>query len=141
MAVAMSYNFDVIRGWPNDAALESTLAIASGQTLSNGDVVKMSATGLTKAGAAEAGLVGFVIRGNGDSVSANAASKAIVLWSNLIAKANVVKFSGASLAGIAVGDGLKTAAGGLLAKGAIGTDPIVAYVIAVGATDVTIVVK
>lgn len=136
-------NVEILRGWPGDGALDQAMPIAASTTLSNGDVVVTSSDGIsvTKVpvgGGTGNGAVGLVVRGNGDtslnvgsSVNSN---KAVVLWSNYVARikqAYVYKGSA-----VAIGDPL-TAGGtnglGIFRVGTPGTDPIIGYVIGITA--------
>ena len=89
----MEYTAQVLRGWPNDGALErveviksTTLLSNGGSGLKNGDVVVKQSDGtVDKVGTTSVGNVGLVIRGDADSSSVAAAGgRAVVLWSNYI---------------------------------------------------------
>lgn len=96
---AMEYPAEFLRGWPVDGGLELSYPIASGQTLSAGDLVKpVVASGVvyvTKVVDADellatAAGAGIVVRGNGDDKSAAASNKAIVLWGHYIVRTQKV---------------------------------------------------
>lgn len=77
---------EVIRGWPNDGAVERSELIKAGASLQNGDWVVKQTDGTVDKIGTTAGLAGLVIVGNTDSASASNANKAVILWSNFIAK-------------------------------------------------------
>lgn len=100
----LEYTAQVLRGWPNDGALDrletikSTVAISGGGAgLKNGDVViKQSDGTIDKVSTASTGMAGLVIRGDADSSSVGASgNKAVVLWSNYIVQ--VSNYNTASL--------------------------------------------
>lgn len=127
----MERNAEVIRGWPYDGSLDMSEPIASGVTLVNGDWVTKDASGnLVKTGASGNALAGLVIEGNGDASSAKNANRAVVLWSNFIAK--VANYG----AGTFTPGTMVTAKNGVLVPGTAGTDPANGYVLEVvaGAT-------
>lgn len=67
----MEYTAEILRGWPADGARERVEIVSQGATLVNGDVVSLQADGtVNKVGATKSKRVGLVIRGNGDSGSA-----------------------------------------------------------------------
>lgn len=124
MSVKMDYPFMVMRGWPQDGALDSNEIVSSGSTVAAGDVVELQADGTVDAvGAASANTinVGFVVRGNGDSDSVAAAGdKAVIVWSGFMARTQKCDTTGLS-----VGDPVQ-AANGILE--AVTTGAAVAYV-------------
>lgn len=124
MSIKMDYTFMVLRGWPQDGALDYNEDITSGSTLNAGDVVELQADGTVDAcGAVSATRtnVGWVVRGNGDSTSVAAAgNKAVVLWNNFIARTTKV-----DVTGLQPGDPLEAADGILQA---VTTGAVVAYV-------------
>jgi hypothetical protein len=82
----MDYTADFLRGWPNEGALESSgYPIATGQSLEAGDLVVLTAGGLTKV-VGETNAAGIVVRGNVDDKSVGASGRAIVLWSGYIVR-------------------------------------------------------
>lgn len=97
----MEYTAEVLRGWPNEGALERVETVKSGSTLVNGDVVEMQADGtVDKVSGTENFAVGLVIRGNGDSQSVVAAgNKALVLWSSYVVRVKAAQVTGAVVAG------------------------------------------
>ena len=67
----MEYTAEILRGWPADGARERVEIVSQGATLVNGDVVCMQADGtVNKVGSTKTKRCGLVIRGNGDSASA-----------------------------------------------------------------------
>lgn len=120
----MSYNAEVVRGWPYDGALDRAETIKTGVTLSNGDwVVKQSDNTVDLASATKTAAAGLVIRGNGDSGSGAYTNKATVLWSNFVVKVKNYT-AGAWAPGSPV-----TVASGKVTIGVQGTDPIIGYVL------------
>lgn len=120
----MTYNAEIIRGWPYDGSLERVEVIATGSTLQNGDwVTKNSDNSVAKSGATAANAVGLVIEGNGDSGSAAYSGKSVVLWGNFLAKIsnydNTATY--APGANLTVKNGMVTLAGG--------SDPVVGFVL------------
>jgi len=134
-------NVEILRGWPGDGALDQAMPIATSTTLSNGDVVVTQSDGVTvaKVGTgATNGAVGLVVRGNGDtslnvgsSVNSN---KAVVLWSNYVARVKqAYVYKGSA---VTIGDPLTAGGangGGIFKVGTPGTDPIIGYVIGITA--------
>lgn len=119
----MERTFEVVRGWPNDGAIDRPEFIKAGSTLVNGDVVaKQSDGSIDKVGGTAVANVGFVFAGNGDSASCANSGKATVLWGNFVAKT-----SNFAAGAYVPGSPLK-AVNGQLALGVAGTDPIVGYV-------------
>lgn len=111
---AMEYPAEFLRGWPVDGGLELSYPIASGQTLSAGDLVKPVLSAgvvyVTKVVAADellatAAGAGIVVRGNGDDKSAAAANKAIVLWGDYIVRTQKVDDSVTALSAVVAGSG------------------------------------
>ncbi len=82
----MERNAEVLRGWPHEGALDQVEAIASGQTLSNGDWVAPGASGVALTNSTRTRKAGLVVQGNGDSGSAAYSAKAVVLWGNYMVK-------------------------------------------------------
>lgn len=116
----MEYVVEIVRGWPQDGALDRQEPIKAGVSLKNGDFVAKQSDGTVDLSAAAANKnVGVVIQGNGDSPSAAASGKALVLWSNYIAKVG----AGAYAAGAYAPGTIVTAKSGKLALGVAGTDP------------------
>lgn len=131
----MEYPAEFLRGWPVDGGLELDYPIATGQTLSAGDLVKTVIEGgvikVTKTVTADSALAighgaGIVVRGNGDDKSAAASGKAIVLWGDYIVKTQ--KVADAVVAGDAV-----IAGGNATVQTVAATDG--AFVVAGAATD------
>lgn len=121
----MERNAEIVRGWPYDGSLDMTEAIASGQTLSNGDWVTPASGGVTLTSAGASSTAGLVVQGNGDSGSAAYSNKAVVLWGNFIAKIKNYT-AGAYAAGSPI-----TIKSGKVALGVVGTDPIIGFVLKV----------
>lgn len=121
----MESAFEVVRGWPQDGALDRVEPIKSGVTLKNGDVVAKQTDGTVDlVGATASAKVGVVIQGNGDSASAGNVGKALVLWGNYIARvASTAYAAGAYAPGSNV-----TGKSGKFALDA-GTDPVVGTVL------------
>lgn len=90
----MTYNAEVIRGWPNDGARDNYETLDTGVTVSAGDwvisktgnVVTNIAAGGVGVGAGNGVNAGLVARGNGDSASASSSNKATVIWGNAIVR-------------------------------------------------------
>lgn len=83
----MESTVQILRGWPQDGALDRLETVKAASTLVQGDVVVKQTDGsVDKVGSgATSGAVGLVIKGNGDSPSVVASgNKAVVLWSNYI---------------------------------------------------------
>ena len=128
----MSYNAEIIRGWPYDGALERVEVIGASQTLQNGDwVTKNSDNSVSKSGATASNAVGLVIEGNGDSGSAAYSGKAVVLWGNFLAR--IQNFDNTATyvpgANLTVKNGVITLAGG--------SDPVIGFVLDVVAAGTT----
>lgn len=128
----MERNAEVLRGWPQGAALDQVETIAPSTTLSNGDWVVPGSTGVVLSSAGANDRAGLVVQGNGDSGSAAYANTAVVLWGNFIVK--VKNFTAGSYS---AGTPL-TVKSGKLAVGIDGTDRIIGYVLKV-ATAVAVV--
>lgn len=127
----MEYVAEVVRGWPNDGALDKVETIKASTTLVNGDLVEIQSDGtVAKVGATLTNKAGLVVRGNGDSDAGLASNTAVVLWSNY-----VVRVSNAS-GSFAPGDTV-TAANGVFTKTTAGTDPVIGHVIKVQAVSAT----
>lgn len=126
----LEYNVNVIRGWPNEGALDRAEPITAAASLANGDwVQKQSDNTVNKVGATKTANAGLVIRGNADSGSGAYTGKATVLWGNFIVQIKnlpgAVTFTpGAPL----------TVQNGLIQLGIQGTDPIIGYVLDVVAS-------
>lgn len=133
----MEWNAEILRGWPNEGALERSEVIKAATTVSNGDWVEKQSDGTVAASSATAtNHAGLVVRGNGDSASAAAAGKATVLWGNFVAKVSNYT-AGAYVPGspVTITSGkvaLATPASGTGATYAPG-DPIIGYVLDVTA--------
>lgn len=130
----MEHAVEIVRGWPQDGALDRLESIKAGSTLKNGDFVAKESDGTVALSAAAASKkVGVVIQGNGDSASSAAAGKALVLWGNFIAKVGASAYA----AGAYAPGSVVTAKSGKLALDA-GTDPeygIVLDVVTASATE------
>jgi len=129
----MERTAEIVRGWPYDGAMDLAETIKAASTLVNGDWVEKQSDGtvaLTSAtGTNQAGLV---ITGNGDSGSSANSNKAVVLWSNFVARVSNYT-AGAWAPNVPV-----TVKSGKLAIGVVGTDPIIGFclgVTAAGASD------
>jgi len=119
----MEYTAEIIRGWPNDGALDTHEPVTATKTLYNGDWVAKESDGTVDiSGASASNRVGLVIRGNGDSPSAVAAgNRAVVLWSNFI-----VKVSNYTAGAYAPGSNVTVESGKIaLAEGG---DPVLGFV-------------
>lgn len=120
----MDYNIEVIRGWPYDGSLDRNEPIKSGVTLLNGDWVEKQTDGtVAKVSATPTAAAGVVIQGNGDSASAVNSKKAVVLWGNFLAKVSNFDTTATYVPGSKL-----TAKSGKLSL-AIGTDPVIGYVL------------
>lgn len=107
----MERKVEVIRGWPNDGALDNYETIKSGETLNNGDIVIPTATGVSRLSATGFGAAagdgcngGIVFSGNGDSSSSANSGKAVVIWGSAIINADESMF--VTLTGLVEGDRL-----------------------------------
>ena len=123
--IKMEYNAQIVRGWPNEGALDRAEVIKTGVSLSNGDwVEKQSDNTVDLVGATKTARGGLVIRGNADSGSGAYTGKATVLWGNFIVQIknlpNAVTFL--------PGSGL-TVQNGKIQLGVVGTDPIIGHVL------------
>lgn len=107
----MDYAAEFLRGWPVDGGLELDYPIASGQTLSAGDLVKTTVSGgvvyVTKVVNADENTVkalgaGIVVRGNGDDKSCAASNKAIVIWGGYIVRTTKFDTTNITAAGVGV---------------------------------------
>lgn len=128
----MSYNAEVIRGWPYDGSLERVEVISTGATLQNGDwVSKQSDNSVAKSGATTSNQVGLVIEGNGDSGSAAYSGKCLVLWGNFIVRIQNYDNTATYVPGanLTSKNGIITLAGS--------TDPVVGFVLDVVAAGST----
>lgn len=100
----MDYPMEVIRGWPNDGALDLSETISQTATgaasLSCGNIVTRTANGtVALATVGTANPLGIVVRGNGDTPSVNASTvgtepgvygpQALVIWGNCIFRTTV----------------------------------------------------
>lgn len=132
----MEFAFEVIRGWPQDGSLDRVEPIKAGSTLKNGDVVAKQTDGTVDlVGATASNKVGVVIQGNGDSSSAAASGKAVILWGNYIARvASTAYAAGAYVPGSEV-----TGKSGKLALNA-GSDPVVGSVLEIVAEDNSLII-
>lgn len=132
----MEYALEVLRGWPQDGALDRVEPIKAGVTVKNGDLVAKQSDGtIDLSGASASNKVGVVVQGNGDSASSAAAGKATVLWANYIARfASTTFAAGAYAPGSNV-----TAKSGKLALDA-GTDPVFGVVLDIVSEDGSLVV-
>ncbi len=132
----MEFAFEVIRGYPQDGSLDRVEPIKAAVTLKNGDVVAKQTDGTVDlAGATATNKVGVVIQGNGDSASAAASGKAVVLWGNYIARvASTAYAAGAYVPGSEV-----TAKSGKLAL-VTTTDPVVGFVLEIVAEDNSLII-
>lgn len=119
----MERTAEIIRGWPQDGALDTHEPIASGSTLVNGDWVEKQPNGtVALTSSTPTNKVGLVIQGNGDSPSAVAAgNRAVVLWSNFI-----VRVSNYTAGSYAPGTGVTVVSGKLAVAGA--NDPVIGVV-------------
>lgn len=83
----LDYTVDIVRGFPQEGALDSVETIKSGSTVSNGDWVEPQSDGTVDVTSSTAtNVAGLVFRGNGDSGAGVATGKAVVLWSGFIAR-------------------------------------------------------
>lgn len=132
----MEYAFEVIRGWPQDGALDRVEPIKTGVAVKNGDFVEKQADGTVALTSATAtGKAGVVIQGNGDSSSAATTGKALVLWSNYIARASSSVYAAGSYA---PGADLTVISGKLALAGS--TDPVIGSVLDVISEDNSLVI-
>lgn len=128
----MERTAEIIRGWPYDGALDRVEPITAGTTLVNGDWVVKAADNTVgfSATAAGNGQAGLVVVGNGDSASAAYTGKAVVLWSNFIAK-----LSNYTAGTYAPGNNLTVKSGKVTLAGA--SDPVIGTVLEVVAAGTT----
>lgn len=133
----MEYAFEVVRGYPQDGALDRVEPIKAGVTLKCGDVVAKQTDGTVDlSGASASNKVGVVVQGNGDSSSSAQVGKCVVLWSNYIARvASTGYAAGAYVPGSEV-----TAKSGKFALGVAGTDPVVGSVLEIVAEDNSLII-
>lgn len=130
----MEHVVEIIRGWPQDGALDRLEPIKSGVSLKNGDFVAKQSDGTVDLSAAAASKkVGVVIQGNGDSASSAAAGRALVLWGNFIARVGASAYA----AGAYAPGSIVTAKSGKLALGVEGTDPEYGIVLSVETASAT----
>lgn len=121
---------NIVRGWPQDGALDRVETIKSGVTLVCGDVVEKQSDGtVAKVGATKSRRVGLVLQGNGDSTSSVNSNKAVVLWGNYLAQIDSSIVTGT----LAVNAPLTGVNGGF-AVGVSGTDPEVGFIAEVNTT-------
>lgn len=132
----MEYAIEVLRGWPQDGSLDRVEPIKAGVTLKIGDVVAKQTDGtIDLAGATATNDVGIVVQGNGDSASASASGKAVVLWGNYIARVASTAYA----AGAYVPGSKLTAKSGKLAL-VTTTDPVVGSVLEIVAEDNSLII-
>lgn len=147
-SLPLDYAAEFLRGWPVDGGLEVDYPIATGQTLSLGDLVKpvvqSGKTHVTKTVVgditAPAGFgAGIVVRGNGDEKSSAEINKAVVLWGHYIVR--TTKFD-ASI--VAAGVTVVAGTDGKFFPTAVATAPGLGYVLeykaAVGSIPAEIIV-
>lgn len=121
----MEYNVQIVRGWPNEGALDRVEAIATGQSLSNGNwVTKNADNTVSLSGVTKTAAAGLVVRGNADSGSGAYTMKATVLWGNYIAQIKNLPGGVTFVPGSPL-----TIQNGMIQLGVQGTDPIVGYVL------------
>jgi hypothetical protein len=123
---------EVVRGWPYDGSLDLNEPITDGAVLNNGDWVEKQADGTVDAAAGATAFAGLVMVGNGDSGSAAASGKAVVLWGNFIA--DISNYD--STASFAPGNAV-TVKAGIITKAVVGTDPVIGFVLDVVAASTT----
>lgn len=119
----MERTAEIVRGWPQDGALDTHEPITATKSVVNGDWVEKQSDGTVDISSSSASnRVGLVIQGNGDSPSAVAAgNRALVLWSNFIARvSNYAAGSYAPGTAVTVKSGKLEVAGG--------GDPVVGFV-------------
>lgn len=126
----LSSKVNVIRGWPQDGALDRVETIKSGVTLNAGDVVEKQADGtVALSSATKSRKVGLVVQGNGDSSSSVNTHKAVVLWGNYIAQ-----IDSTAVAGTLAVNATLTGQNGKFTVGVAGTDPEVGFIAEVNST-------
>lgn len=132
----MEFAFEVIRGYPQDGSLDRVEPIKAAVTLKNGDVVAKQTDGTVDlCGATATNDVGVVVQGNGDSSSAAASGKAVILWGNYIARvASTAYTAGAYVPGSKI-----TAKSGKIAL-VTTTDPVVGSVLEIVAEDNSLII-
>lgn len=148
-SLPLDYAAEFLRGWPVDGGLEVDYPIATGQTLSLGDLVKpvvqSGKTHVTKTVVgditAPAGFgAGIVVRGNGDEKSSAEINKAVVLWGHYIVRTTKFDTATITAAGVTVVAGTD----GKFFPTAVTTAPGLGYVLeykaAVGALPAEIIV-
>jgi hypothetical protein len=124
MLLRLDYNANVIRGWPNEGALDRDERITNAVSLSNGDwVTKASDNTVGLVGATKTANAGLVIRGNADSGSGAYTGKATVLWGNFIAQIKNLPAAVTFLPGSSL-----TIQNGRVQL-AVGTDPVIGHVL------------
>lgn len=154
----MTYQAEVIRGWPYDGSLDLSEPIKATVTLSNGDWVVKQADGTvdkvpTAAGAISNQAVGLVISGNGDAAvtsvnginvgnsAQNANQNSLNVTTglgNVVTNGRAVVLWGNFIADVQNPAGLVIAPGtpftfksGVIAAATASTDPVIGYVLAV----------
>lgn len=134
----MEYTAEILRGWPNEGALERVETVKTASTLVNGDVVEMQSDGtVDKVSATKNFAVGIVIRGNGDSASVVAAgNKCLVLWSNYVVRIKAANVVGAVVVGSPVTGGGGGAVGKFQLASSV-TDNVVGFCVKVQAATTT----
>ena len=148
-SLPLDYAAEFLRGWPVDGGLEVDYPIATGQTLSLGDLVKpvvqSGKTHVTKTVVgditAPAGFgAGIVVRGNGDEKSSAEINKAVVLWGHYIVRTTKFDTTTITAAGVTVVAGTD----GKFFPTAVATAPGLGYVLeykaAVGSIPAEIIV-
>lgn len=130
----MERNAEILRGWPNEGALETLEVIKSAVTLNNGDIVEKQTDGtVDKVGGTARQYVGLVVVGNGDSSSVIAAGKCLVIWGNMVVKIKAALVNGTPAVGALLwGQSAKLTTQGTEANAATA---VVLNVIAASSTD------
>jgi len=148
-SLPLDYAAEFLRGWPVDGGLEVDYPIATGQTLSLGDLVKpvvqSGKTHVTKTVVgditAPAGFgAGIVVRGNGDEKSSAEINKAVVLWGHYIVRTTKFDTATITAAGVTVVAGTDGKFFPTAAAAAPGLGYVLEYKAAVGPIPAEIIV-
>jgi hypothetical protein len=128
----MEYDAEVVRGWPNDGALDRVETCKSTYTTpAIGDWVEKQSDGTVDlVGGTKTSKVGMVV--GIAATTSDAKDKVVVLWSNFIVRVKSTKYKAAAYA---PGSGIT--AGGAANSGKLdidaGSDPVIGFVLFVQA--------
>jgi len=132
----MDYPLEVLRGWPDDGALDMSETISSAATgasgLACGNVVTVNANGQVQLCTTPVQPMGVCIRGNNDTPSVSAATvgelpgvygdQALVIWGNMVFRTYVYNQNSTFAPGTPV-----TGINGVIDV-ATGSQPVLGYV-------------